>query len=257
MRTILLFTLLLFTACQPSTSDEQIPAANEEEVAEADDQDSPSSTTPAQEVDLNQPAWDLVTSAFQDIEGFPLRGSTYPLQTIVIQNDTLTIDGDACFHLPPELTKNFIEKHVDATDTLAVWFNENSKFIGAGTDFETGIYPVGKFSHAAKDRYIFYTLDDLTGRGSYDISYYVATADSQKWHAQCLGGKSWHKYNTHEYIDGEEHVKERRVSERNLMIVLEDDKLVIAAYSGDYAIDDEFDVFANGELAELTEIILP
>ena len=255
-----LFILLSLVACQSNT-EEQHSAISEEanKVNIKDDKKDDTilqDSIPTKGIDVNQPTWDLVKSAFPKIESFPVQGSVFPLQAIVIENDTLKMEGSVCYSFPKEITKNFIENHVDASDTLAIWFKENSSNIGNGTNFEHGIYPLGNFLYATKDYYIYYTLDYITGRGSYNISVYIATGVNQTWESKTLGQMSYSKFNTYETIDGEEIFKDRMVSEQNLTLQLRENKLVVTHYSGTHVIDDKFDVFENGKVSLITEHIL-
>ncbi|MCJ8292378.1 MAG: hypothetical protein HRT58_20715 [Crocinitomicaceae bacterium] len=264
MKTNILFLLLLLVGCQAETTDEQTPTISErtntvnniqDDEGEIDHHDSP----PMDGININQPSWDLVKSAFQKIDSFPIKCSIFPLRAIVIENDTLKMDGDICYSFPEEIASDFVEKHVEVSDSLAIWFEEygsNSGNWGNGANFDYGIYPFGTFDYASKDYYIYYTLDYLTGRGSYNLSFYIATAINLRWESTFLGKKSYSKFNTYEYIEKEEFFKDRMVSERSLIIELQENKLVITHFEGTYAIDDEFDLFEKGNLTKTTEFIL-
>lgn len=261
MKTNILFVLLLLVACQEKRTDKQIPTISERtnkvnNIQDYEDEIDNHVSPPINGININQSSWDLVISAFQKIDSFPIKGSVFPLQAIVIENDTLKIDGDICYSFPVEIASDFVEKHVDLSDTLAIWFKEYSSYMGKGTNFEYGIYPLGTFKYVSKDYYIYYIVDYLTGRGSYNLSFYIATAINQRWDSKPLGEKSYSKFNTYETIEGEEFLKDRMVSERNLMIKLQENKLVITHYSGTHTIDDDFDVFKKGNASIITELIL-
>lgn len=256
MKINIFFVLLLIIACQSREKDEQASTTAEKinniQIQETDKHDSP----PINGINIKQSSWDLVRAAFQKIDSFPIKCSIFPLQEIIIKNDTLKIDGDICYSFPLEIATAFVKKHVPQSDTLAIWFEENNYAIGKGTDFERGIYPFGVFEYSSKDYYIYYTLNDLTGRGSYDISFYIATVVNQQWESTCFGEQSYSKFNKYEFIDGEEFLKDRMVGEQNLILQLQENKLVITHYSGVHVVGDEFDVFEKGEVSMTTELTL-
>lgn len=261
MKINILFVLFLIVACQSQDTQEQAPTILEateqvDNIPNDKDQSESQEIPPINGVNMNLPSWDLVKSAFPKMDPFPVECTVFPLQAITIGNDTLKMDGEVCYYFPLEVATDFIQKHVGPSDILTTWLKENSNSIGQGTDFEHGIYPFGRFEYAAKDYYIYYTLDDVTGRGSYTLSFYLATAFNQRWESKLLGEQYYSKYNIYENIEGEEFLKDRMASEQNLILELQKNKLVIAHYSGEHVVGDDFDVFNDGEISSITELIL-
>lgn len=250
-------TAMVFVGCQTAEpTQETISSVNNVESTDITKHTAEDDTDPEEDFDLNQPSWEIVTAAFPIIDSFPIQPTVFPLQPIIVYGDTLKIDGDIYYHFPKQIAIDFIQDHVEASDTLAIWLEENESLLGKGTDFEFGIYPQGTFEHNGNTYYLFNTLDYLTGRGSYNLSFYLATATNQKWNTVYLGEKSYSKYNTYEMVEGESFVKDRMASERNFSIQRQADTLVITHFLGDHEVGDNFNPFLEENIDTTTVFIL-
>lgn len=249
-------TTLCLIGCQTTESPENLSPENKTENKPSTETSTENEIAIEEDFDLTQPVLDIITAAFPIIDSFPIQQNVFPLQPIMVYGDTLKIDGDIYYHLPKQVAIDFVQNHFEASDTLASWLDDNESLLGEGTDFEFGIYPQGVFEHNGTAYYLFSTLDYLTGRGSYDLSFYLATRRNQQWKSIHIGEKSYSKYNTYETLEGESFVKDRMASERNFNIQRQSDTLVITHFSGDHEVGDDFDPFLKENIDTTTFLIL-
>jgi len=262
MKINLIIALLIFASCQSKINDEHsLPP--EQSLIQADTNklveiqiDETEKLPVIKRANIDLPSWELIISAFPKIDSFPITGTIFPLPNIIIGNDSLKMDDDFCYSFPKEITSDFIEKHVESSDSLAIWFNEYGSYMGPSAFFNYGFYPLGAFENNTQKYYIYFISDYHTGRGSYDLSIYLATASNLKWESKHLGDRNYRKYNTHEFTEGEEFVKDRMASEHNLIIELQENKLVITQYYGEHVVGDPYNIFAEGELKKTSELDL-
>lgn len=261
MRISLICLALALLSCQFKSSDEQ--------ASKKSNKVNPSDSIPetGEEVDLDKmnsesgrlsdiSNWEFVKRAFPEITSFPITGDVFPLKSIVIDQDTIMENGQECYYFPKEIMKKFVANHISPSDSLGLWFENRESLIGEGTDFEFGVYPHGKFSHHGKNYFIYYVLDDLTGRGSYELLFYLAKEANQQWESTYIGTNSFYKYNKTKWVKGEEVFVGRMAIEDNFKMDLEGDKLMITHYNCEHSLDEEFDMYVDSNKTKETEIIL-